>query len=268
MISNRTYGIDADVIAYNARIIAGGNQSLSMQSLRQLNQFVISIKKMGLWYNIVCWPLRANQNAGSGTRVYSLGGLGVYDGTMNGTISWQPNGIFYPNDNTHKWISTAFTMAFDSANSSFAVGALTPTASTVRRYIGAPSVPASPLTVGVSANTTTMLNIDVWSESVGTNLAFSRNLSIFNWLGISWNYASSSNNINGQVNSTFETSSRASSATGKRGWTIGGGQFVTDNFTGTMSIAIYFPIIDVSQADKLLLYNLYKSTLGQDLGLP
>ena len=33
MITNRTYGIDNDVLAYNARIVAGGNQSLSMQSL-------------------------------------------------------------------------------------------------------------------------------------------------------------------------------------------------------------------------------------------
>ena len=262
----RFYDLDIDVKNYAKRIIDAGYKCPA--DINSVSDFVKGLKILNLWGTIVFWPLRSNQNAGSGTRVYSLGGLGVYDGIMNGTISWQPNGIFYPNDNTHKWISTAFTMAFDSANSSFAVGALTPTASTVRRYIGAPSVAASPLTVGVSANTTTMLNIDVWSESVGTNLSFSRNLSIFNWLGISWNYATSSNNINGQVNSTFQTSSRASSSTGKRGWTIGGGQSVTDNFTGTMSIAIYFPIIDVSQANKLLLYNLYKSTLGKGLNLP
>ena len=262
----RFYDLDIDVKNYAKRIVDAGYKCPA--DINSVSDFVKGLKILNLWGTIVFWPLRSNQNAGSGTRVYSLGGLGVYDGIMNGTISWQPNGIFYPNDNIHKWISTAFTMAFDSANSSFAVGALTPTASTVRRYIGAPSVPSSPLTLGVSANTTTMLNIDVWSESVGTNLSFSRNLSIFNWLGISWNYATSSNNINGQVNSTFQTSSRASSSTGKRGWTIGGGQSVTDNFTGTMSIAIYFPIIDVSQADKLLLYNLYKSTLGKGLNLP
>lgn len=262
----RFYDLDIDVKNYAKRIIDAGYKCPA--DINSVSDFVKGLKILNLWGTIVFWPLRSNQNAGSGTRVYSLGGLGVYDGTMNGTISWQPNGIFYPNDNTYKFIRTAFTMAFDSANSSFAVGALTPTASTVRRYIGAPSGAPSPLTVGVSANTTTMLNIDVWSESVGTNLSFSRNLSIFNWLGISWNYATSSNNINGQVNSTFQTSSRASSSTGKQGWTIGGGQHVTDNFTGTMSIAIYFPIIDVSQADKLLLYNLYKSTLGKGLNLP
>ena len=79
MITNRTYGMDTDVISYNARIVAGGNQSLSMQSLRQVNQFVISIKKMGLWYNMVCWPLRANQN-----ETY----LSVYESYISNGADW------------------------------------------------------------------------------------------------------------------------------------------------------------------------------------
>jgi hypothetical protein len=93
MISNRTYGIDSDVISYNARIVAGGNQSLSMQSLRQLNQFVISIKKMNLWANIIFWPLKANQNAGTGITAYSLGGLGPYDGVISNNPIWGINGL-------------------------------------------------------------------------------------------------------------------------------------------------------------------------------
>jgi len=104
MITNRTYGMDADVISYNARIIAGGNQSLSMQSLRQLNQFVISIKKMKLWHNMVCWPLRANQNAGTGTTAYSLGGLGTYNGTLTNGPIWRANGIDF--DGVDDFINT------------------------------------------------------------------------------------------------------------------------------------------------------------------
>jgi hypothetical protein len=85
--------MDNDVLAYNARIIAGGNQSLSMQSLRQLNQFVISIKKMNLWASMICWPLKANQNAGTGTIAYSLGGLGVYNGTIYNSPIWGASGL-------------------------------------------------------------------------------------------------------------------------------------------------------------------------------
>jgi len=95
MITNITYGMDADVISYNARIVAGGNQSLSMQSLRQLNQFVIEIKKIGIWDDMVCWPMRQPHNAGLGTTVYSLGGFAR--STFNGSITnggiWTPNGI-------------------------------------------------------------------------------------------------------------------------------------------------------------------------------
>ena len=95
MISNRTYGMDNDVISYNARIVAGGNQSLSMQSLRQLNQFIKEIKKIGIWDDMVCWPMRQSYNAGSGATVYSLGGFAK--STFNGSIinngTWTPNGI-------------------------------------------------------------------------------------------------------------------------------------------------------------------------------
>lgn len=95
MISNRTYGIDPDVIAYNARIVAAGNQSLSMQSIRNLNQFVIEIKKIGIWNDMVCWPMRQTYNAGFGNIVYSLGGFAR--STFNGSITnggiWTPNGI-------------------------------------------------------------------------------------------------------------------------------------------------------------------------------
>jgi hypothetical protein len=95
MITNKTYGMDNDVLAYNARIVAGGNQSLSMQSLRQLNQFIKEIKKIGIWDDMVCWPMRQSHNAGSGTTVYSLGGFAK--STFNGSIinngTWTPNGI-------------------------------------------------------------------------------------------------------------------------------------------------------------------------------
>lgn len=95
MITNRTYGMDLDVLAYNARIIAGGNQSLSMQSLRQLNQFVKEIKKIGIWDDMVCWPMRQSHNAGSGTIVYSLGGFAksAFDGSITNGGIWTPNGI-------------------------------------------------------------------------------------------------------------------------------------------------------------------------------
>ena len=42
-----------------------------------INAFVRGVKDLGLWDNMVCWPLRSAQNAGTGTTAYSLGGLGT-----------------------------------------------------------------------------------------------------------------------------------------------------------------------------------------------
>jgi hypothetical protein len=66
------------------------------QNSRQLiNNFVKGIKSLGLWNQMVCWPLRASQNAGSGLTARSLGGLGNFDGTLaGGTLpSWTANGL-------------------------------------------------------------------------------------------------------------------------------------------------------------------------------
>lgn len=55
--------------------------------------FVRGMKALGLWQNMVSWPLRSYQNAGTGSTVYSLGGLGIYNGTMVNSPTWGINGI-------------------------------------------------------------------------------------------------------------------------------------------------------------------------------
>jgi len=255
---------DGDAAAYFSR--AGVTDATAKA---QINAFVKGVKDLGLWSSMVCWPLRSTQNAGTGSTVYSLGGYGTYDGTKSGTISWGTNGMLYANDSSFKYITTGFTMAYDAANSLFAVGALTATSSLNRRYFGFSGQASTPLSAGVDANSTLLQNINVYN-GVYSEIVFSGNtdISTFNWFGISTNYATGTNNLNAQFNSTFGTTSRASSGAGKNLLHIGGGQSVSDTFTGTISFASYFPTSDVSQANKLLLYSLYKTTLGTGLGLP
>jgi hypothetical protein len=64
-------------------------------SRRLISDFVRGIKSLGLWNSMVCWPLRASQNAGAGLTARSLGGLGAFDGTLaGGTLpSWTANGL-------------------------------------------------------------------------------------------------------------------------------------------------------------------------------
>ena len=58
-----------------------------------INAFVRGVKALGLWNNMVCWPLRSSQNAGFGSTAYSLGGLGTFDGTLVNAPGWTADGI-------------------------------------------------------------------------------------------------------------------------------------------------------------------------------
>jgi hypothetical protein len=58
-----------------------------------INAFVRGVKDLGLWENMVCWPLRSSQNAGTGTTAYSLGGLGTFNGTLTNGPTWGTDGV-------------------------------------------------------------------------------------------------------------------------------------------------------------------------------
>jgi hypothetical protein len=58
-----------------------------------INHFVKGIRALGLWDDMVCWPLRSAQNAGTGSTAYSLGGLGTYNGTLVNGPTWGADGL-------------------------------------------------------------------------------------------------------------------------------------------------------------------------------
>jgi len=95
MPRTRTYGLDADTIAFANRVRAGSGKIILNEHLKQINRFIIGVKKLGLWSSMVCWPMRSIHNAGTGSTVYSLGGLGVYNGTMINAPTWEQNGVFF-----------------------------------------------------------------------------------------------------------------------------------------------------------------------------
>jgi len=92
MPRTRTYGLDVDTIAYAARVKAGSGVTILPEPLKQLNRFIVGIKKLGLWNNTICWPMRSIHNAGRGSTVYSLGG-NTYNGTLINNANWSYNGI-------------------------------------------------------------------------------------------------------------------------------------------------------------------------------
>jgi hypothetical protein len=70
----------------------------------QINDFVKGVKSLGLYNNMVCWPLRSSQNAGTGTTAYSLGGLGTFNGTLTNGPTWGTDGIVF--DGSNDFINT------------------------------------------------------------------------------------------------------------------------------------------------------------------
>jgi len=101
MPRTRTYGLDNDTLAYAARVKAGSGKTILPENLRQINKFVAGMKKLGLWNSMVCYPMRSIHNAGTGSTVYSLGGLGVHNGTLVNTVSWGNLGIFWSINNSY-----------------------------------------------------------------------------------------------------------------------------------------------------------------------
>jgi hypothetical protein len=66
-------------------------------SRRLISDFVRGIKSLGLWNSMVCWPLRASQNASTTLTARSLGGLGTFDAALanftNAATAWGSNGV-------------------------------------------------------------------------------------------------------------------------------------------------------------------------------
>jgi hypothetical protein len=102
-------GFDSDASAY---FNTAGVTDATAKA--QINAFVKGIKELSLYNNMVCWPLRSSQNAGTGATAYSLGGLGTYNATLNSSPTWGTTGII--TNGTSQWmgatIPTSSTWSF------------------------------------------------------------------------------------------------------------------------------------------------------------
>jgi len=109
-------GFDADAVAYFDR--AGVTDATAKS---QINGFVMGMKDLGLYNNMVSWPLRSAQNAGTGATAYSLGGLGIFDGTKTADISWQSNGLLANTASQNVSFSNPLDLSAINSASLFAV---------------------------------------------------------------------------------------------------------------------------------------------------
>ena len=257
------YKLDKDVKQYLKRMSADGIKPPA--DIYSVNDFVVGLKDLNLWGNVVFWPLRANQNAGTGITAYSLGGLGTYNGTLVNGPTWQANGVnFIRANNTH--ITTPLNVQ------------------NLRQF-----------TALVVANQTTHSSLDVliaaWGTTTTENYFFMRKGSgtILNTFVRSAGSARNVNTSGFSLGSFFMYGwgTQGANTIGTRNGVAGGSlAFVPDEtgsstlvfgvlhppsnepFDGSMASVIFFKDNELSTAQQLSVYTLYKNTLGKGLNLP
>jgi hypothetical protein len=94
MLYSKTYGLQKETRNYLRRLYTF-NRELASSDIADLDNFIKGTKQLGIWQNMVCWPLRSQHNLGSGSTVLSLGGLGNFNGTMVNSPSWGSNGLTF-----------------------------------------------------------------------------------------------------------------------------------------------------------------------------
>jgi hypothetical protein len=233
---------------------------------QQIRDFAKGVNDLGLWNSMVCWPLRSSQNYGSGTTAYSLGGLGTFNGTLVNGPSWEANGVTFTAASSHH-----ITTSLDVQN--------------LRQF-----------TAMVAANQTSQVSVAdtmmaAWGTTATTSYFILRKTAanVFNALTRSASATRQTSIVGGGI---------AAGAWFMHGWGTQGADMVptisgtagisiaflpdetgssavsigiltpsTSNspYNGTIASAIFFKDAELTTAQQLSLYNLYKDTLGQGL---
>lgn len=242
---NVLQAFDPDASAYFVR--AGVTDATAKT---QINSFVKGTKDLGLWSNMVCWPLRSTQNSGTGT-AYSLGGYGTYDATVVNSPSWGTDGITFV------------------SGSSQTINIPNITISQTDLILATCQAATSGNLRVIDFSTPSLAGIGMWASFGGNYF---------------WDVRSTANAINRLTGGSVPTSrvfthgiaSASGSAFFVNGTSIlsGAVSSTNANISGFQinknagNANISFAMFSQSITGNASLYSLYKTTLGTGLGLP
>ena len=246
----RFYDLDIDVKNYAKRIVDAGYKCPA--DINSVSDFVKGLKILNLWGDIVFWPLRADQNAGSGTIGYSLGGLGRYNGILTNGPTWQANGITF--DGTNDYITVPFTDKSGYTSHNF--GAIASLSSVATTRI---AVQAGGPWIGVKAATQLLTVSD---DGADTYLGAYTNNTFF-----AANYDKSGSSYRAYRAGALIGTTTTAVALNSTPLLIGAYTTSILFWSGTISFVHLFNK-SLTAGENLSLYNLYKSTLGKGLNLP
>ena len=254
-------GFDADAAAYFDR--AGVTDATAKA---QINAFVKGLKSLGVWNSSVVWPMRSAQNKGSGTTLYTLGGLGTvgqYDGTLVNGPTWNPDGIFFDGSNDRVTLPNG---AFGTGN----------TATSIIAFLKNETYPSRQIFLSqgnnnLSTDSFSLQSPDAPGTSDAVSMAFTD--TPFATKTLSWKSLLIGNTALGFYgkNGGAVTSFSLSNSINKSGTGCAIGSFGDPagvaSFNGYAGLVIRINATPTTQLNSDI-YSLYKTTLGTGLGLP
>jgi len=233
-----------------------------------INYFVKGLRALGLWDDIVCWPLRSAQNAGTGSTAYSLGGLGTYNGTLVNGPTWGTDGIDTSPSNAYIEIPQNFLNGANSivgqTGSMLAVFANFATDFGIISNRGASGnfwnfgTRNSTTQIYIGSNVTGATNQVITKAGLNTN----------NLQFASWRMNGSINRYTIRWNGTDSQSNIVSGGTASSRTNFQIGRENLSQFALKCAFCMTVEGLAISNEQHDALEILYKSTLGQGLGLP
>lgn len=238
---------DPDAEAYFAAVLAGSGTVISDPEKENINNFIVGYKALSLWAPTVAgWTLRSTQNAGTANSVYGL--KGTYTGTRVNNPTWTADGLNFSNANSKVTAAGASIIQPVTSISIF-----------VQNVSG-----SNNLLAGFSGSATLSINSNQISVYSGADL-FAGTLVTLNQFFMAvgvHNGASSYSYMNG-----FSNTGNSGTLGFDGGFTMAAySAGSSETFNGT--IAANFLISGDHRSSVTAFYNLYKSTIGQGLGLP
>jgi hypothetical protein len=241
---NIAQGFDPDASAY---FVTAGVTDATAKT--QINEFVRGTKSLGLWSDMVCWPLRSTQNSGTGT-AYSLGGYGTFNGTLVNSPSWGVDGITFISGSSQTITVPNITISKTDLILATCQAATSGNLRVINAVWGADS---NGIWAGFGGQyfwdvrSTVGINNRQVGGSVPTSRVFTHGIA-------------STSGASFFVNGTSILSNAVSSTNANMS------SFQINQNGGNGNIA--FAMFSQSITGNASLYNLYKTTLGTGLGLP
>jgi hypothetical protein len=247
---------DPDAVAYVA------TSGAASESLFEISAFVKGVKKLGLWNNMVCWPLRSSQNKGSGTTAYSLGGLGTFNGTLTNGPTWGADGVTF--DGSNDFISagvigisgsaprTLMTVSKSSTGNLNTIAELNPGTGTTNSSWGIIHFPNNTtLTAWAFGSDATLGTV---TSGVFSSAAFGYGTQRFGFInGVSQSLSNANTAPATGSNSQVRIGASRTNSTTSHDWF----------FNGQIAFVAIF-----ASGTNTNIHDLYKTTLGAGLGLP